>query len=246
MHTPLILALSALLGLDPGETLLRRMNDAHRADWFTTLIFEQRTTWPGTDRPEETWYETMVRPGRLRLDMERGGVMIGRSIFRNDSIYQTMEGRPPVTRPLVHPLLVLLHDVHVGPIDDIVRKVRALGFDLARTHEATWQGRAVRVVGAEAGDTTSRQFWVDAERLVVVRLIQPGPNGNTNDTQVGGFTAEGPALVERRIDFLSNGRPSLVEEYVWVKSGVAIGDDVFDPAGTALPAWVVERRAARR
>jgi hypothetical protein len=182
----------------------------------------------------------MQRPGFLRLDMERGGRMVGRAIFRADSVYQETEGRPPVARPLLHPLLLLLHDIHVGNADSVIAKVRTLGFDLTRTGEATWEGAKVITVGATSGDTTSRQFWVDPERLVVVRLIQPAANGALNDTRIGRFSREGDALVEREITFLTDGRTTLVEEYSWVRTGTSIPATVFDPATRDLPAWIAE------
>lgn len=241
------LAFSLTVHAEDGEALLRRMNAAHRGTWFTSLVFVQRTTWPGSERPEETWYETMQRPGFLRLDMERGGRMIGRAIFRADSVYQETEGRPPVARAVLHPLLLLLHDIHVGNADSVITKVRTLGFDLSRTGEATWEGAKVITVGAITGDSTSRQFWVDTERLVVVRLIQPAASGAMSDTRIGRFSRERDALVEREITFLTDGRVTLVEEYTWIRTGTTIPALVFDPASRELPAWIAEfkRQAGR-
>ncbi|MDZ4259686.1 MAG: hypothetical protein U0974_04260 [Gemmatimonadales bacterium] len=242
MLLSLLAALAVGAAPDDGEALLRRINEAHRDTWFTTLTFVQHTTFPGTGRPDETWYETMDRPGKLRLDIEREGRMVGRVIFRADSIYQFAEGRPPVARPLVHSLLLLLHDIHVGSADDVIAKLKAQGFDLSTTGTATWEGAPVVVVGAVTGDTIARQFWVDPERLVVVRVMQPGQGGVMSDIQVGGFTSEGPALVERKVVFLTGGTATTVEEYRWLTTGVKLPDSVFDPGNAALPAWVAAYR----
>lgn len=239
-----LLAVLALSGVaEDGEALLRRMNAEHRDSWFTTLTFVQHTTFPESGRPDETWYETMDRPGKLRLDIEREGKMVGRVIFRSDSLYQFSEGRPPVARPLVHALLLLLHDIHVGSADDVITKLKAQGFDLSTTGKALWEGRSVMVVGAVTGDTTARQFWVDPERLVVVRVLQPGAAGTMSDVQVGGFTQEGEALVERKVVFLTSGKATTVEEYRWLRTGVELPNSIFDPAHDALPAWVTAYRA---
>lgn len=235
-----LVATPSLARAQDGVALLRDLGAAHRG-WWTTLTFVQRTTWPGTDRPEETWYETMARPGKLRIDVERNDSLVGGILFRNDSIWQWTAGqaeRPP--RPFVHPLLVLLHDIHVGPLDAQVAKLTALGFDLSRRHGTTWNGRAAEVVGALAGDTTSSQFWVDPERMVVVRIIQAGPGGARSDVQIPRFSDEGTGLVEREINFFTNGRQTLKEEYIWVRTGVTIPASVWDPANKALPAWVGE------
>src|SRR5437867_4296365 len=46
-------------------------------------------------------------------------------------------------------------------------------FGIARRDEL--DGRDVWVVGAESGDTLSTQFWVDARRWLVLRIIQRDP-----------------------------------------------------------------------
>lgn len=245
----MVLALATLAMLatapDSGEALLRRMNTEHRAEWFTSLVFVQHTTYPGTPRPAETWYETMVRPGRLRIDIEREGRMVSTMIFRDDTLHQLSGGVLRGSQPLVHSLLLLLHDIHVGDADAVIAKVRSQGFDLSRTHAATWEGHPIVVVGAGAGDTTSAQFWVDPTRLVVVRVIQPGPGGAHNDTRVGKFTQHGPAFLERAITFVTNGAPRMVEEYTWVRTGEDLPDHTFDPHHQGLPEWIAAYKAAQ-
>lgn len=251
MLLPLLMALALPLpGPAPdGEALLRQMNAAHRDAWFNSMIFVQRTTWPAQpQRPEETWYETMVRPGHLRIDIERGGALVGGMIFRDDTLRQfaagQLQGQP---RPLVHHLLVLLHDIHIAPsADGAIAKLTGLGFDLATTHETSWNGSPVVVVGAAAGDTTSSQFWVDTERLVVVRVIQRGGGGAIADTHIGGFTSEGGGLVERELRFHTNGVLGMVEEYTWVRTEVTIDPSVFDPAHLEPPAWIAEYKAGMK
>ncbi len=228
---------------DDGEALLRRINAAHKATWWTTLTFVQRSTWPGGSQPEETWYESMDRPGKLRIDREKGGAIFQSVIFRNDSLYVIVNGAARPGRPLVHSLLVLLHDIHVGDIDASIAKLRNEGFDLSKAHADRWEGRAVTVVGAAAGDTTSSQFWVDDAQQVVVRLIQTRPDGSREDTRIGAFQSQGPAgLAESDIRFYKNGALDMHEEYAQIKTGVALPASVFDPAHPALPDWVVQTR----
>jgi hypothetical protein len=241
----LLLALSLPQPAPDGAAVLREINAAHRASWFRSMIFVQRTTFPSQPgRPDETWYETMVRPGYLRIDMERVDSAIGRMIFRNDTLYQAAPGQPAgVGRPLVHSLLVLLHDIHVGDIEAAIATLRAQGFDLATTGSTTWEGRAITVVGAAADDTTTAQFWVDTGRQVVVRVLQPTPNG-LSDTRVTRFSETDAGLVERQIEFRTNGTIRIGEEYTWIQVGEPVDMAVFEPGHAALPAWVTARKAA--
>lgn len=239
----LVLTASGMGPSPDGEALLRQMNALHRSDWWTTLIFEQRSTWPGTPgRPEETWYESMSRPGSLRIDMVRHDSAVGGMVFRSDTLYQFGPGQALVRRPLVHALLVLLHDVHVGNPDQVVNKLRGQHFDLGTTDSTTWNGMPITIVGAMVGDSTKPQFWVDTDRMVVVRVMQPTRNGAVNDTRITEYSDTGHGLVERRIEFWSGGVLGMVEEYTWVKTGVDLPESVFDPAATGWPAWVVDRR----
>jgi len=245
----ILLSLATPIGPSPadGEALLREINAAHRATWFRSFVFVQRTTYPGQPgRPDETWYETMARPGFLRIDMEHGDSAIGRMIFRNDSLYQAAPGQPARGgRPMVHALLVLLHDIHVGDIDAAIGKLKAQGFDLATTGTTTSEGQAVTIVGATAGDSSKAQFWVDPARQVVVRVLQPTPNG-VSDTRMTRFSDTGSGLVERQIEFRANGSVRLGEEYTWIEVGTPIDMAVFEPGHAALPAWVTARKAAMK
>ncbi len=228
-----------------GERLLREINQAHRDSWFRSLTFVQRTRFHGASPREETWYESMSRPGRLRIDIERDGTIVGRMLFRSDSLYQWTVGRPAVARPLIHELLLLLHDLHVGDIDRVLAGLRARGFDLSKTSTGTWEGRSVTIVGATAEDSTSRQFWVDAERGVVVRVVSTGANGARTDTRIGEYERTESGYLERRIRFFSDGRETMDEEYTSVLVGARLDEGIFLPNHEALPAWVVRYRAGR-
>src|SRR5205807_992838 len=82
------------------------------------------------------------------------------------------------------------------------------GFDLATVHEETWDGRPAYVIGARAGDVRTRQFWVDKERLLFVRLLEPGQRDTTrtSDTRFNEYRPVGAAWVSAEVAFLVDGR----------------------------------------
>lgn len=83
-----------------------------------------------------------------------------------------------------HPLLLLGFDVYVQAIERTVSALRDEGFDLSTMREDTWQGRKVFVVGASLGDSTSKQFWVDADRLLFVLMLGPARPGRAGREEV--------------------------------------------------------------
>jgi hypothetical protein len=152
-----------------GAELVRLMHDRYVAKWYTTLTFTQATQrrTAADTMVHETWYEAMKLPGRLRIDVgaPSGDPVI---LFARDSIFVRRGGQNLPARAGRNPLLLLGFDIYTQPIERSVSVLREEGFDLSKMHEGTWQGRRVFIVGAMPGDTTSKQFWIDADRLVFV------------------------------------------------------------------------------
>jgi hypothetical protein len=156
-----------------GEQLIQAMLQRYAGKWYKTLTFVQTTSFPQTGKVE-TWYEAAKIPGALRIDV--APIDSGRTIlFRNDSIYQFKGGKLAGSKGFVHPLMVLGFDVYNQPADATISKLKDLGFDLSKLRTDTWQGHPVYVVGAAQGDSTTAQFWIDQERLLFVRMIEPAP-----------------------------------------------------------------------
>jgi len=233
----LVPTLALALGLaDPsprdGRELIRAMHDRYAGSWYRTLAFTQHNTATDTAGKEttSTWREYASLPGGLRIDFlpaDSGGGIV----FRNDSEYVFTHDSLTRTLPLVHPLLVLGFDVYLQPVDTTLAKLTRLGIDLATMHEDTWQGRPVYVVGAAAGDSQRVQFWVDRERLVFVRMLQPGRagSGRVADSRFEDYRAVGDAWLSARVVFLVNGRPVWKEEYVDIRTGEPLDAALFDP-----------------
>jgi hypothetical protein len=231
-----LLALSlALPGTSPkdGRELIRAMHDRYAGAWYRTLAFTQHNTATDTAGKEttSTWKEYATFPGNLRIDFlpsdSGGGV-----VFRSDTEYVFAHDTLARTIPLIHSLLVLGFDVYVQPVDTTLAKLTRLGVDLATMHEDTWQGRPVYVVGAAAGDSTHTQFWVDRERLVFVRMLQPaGRPGTTRmaDSRFEDYRPVGGAWLSARVVFLVGGRPVWKEEYVDIRTDQPLDAALFDP-----------------
>jgi hypothetical protein len=234
---------STLLMLPPtnGEQLIQAMQQRYAGKWYKTLTFVQTTSFPQTGKVE-TWYEAAKIPGALRIDV--APIDSGRTIlFRNDSIYQFKGGKLAGSKSFVHPLMVLGFDVYTQPADATIGKLKDLGFDLSKLRTDTWQGRPVYVVGAAQGDSTTAQFWIDQERLLFVRMIEPAPDGSgaTFETQFNKYQPLGKGWISVEVIFNVNGKTMQREDYAEVKGDVPLPDQLWDPSGWQRPAWVKER-----
>jgi hypothetical protein len=221
-----------------APTLVRAIRDLYAESWYHTLTFKQRTTLvsPTTGRTTtQTWYEAALLPGRLRIDTDlpaRNGVL-----FRRDSVYGFAGGKLASADTGTNELLVLGFDVYTQPAARSDAELRRLGFDLARFHEGTWQGRPVFVVGALRGDTTSKQFWVDRETLLFVRLLERTARGHS-DIRFNKYVKLGKAWIATEVEQYVNGKLSLREEYSDVRGDVPLAEALFEPKQWATaPHW---------
>jgi hypothetical protein len=220
-----------------GEELVSMMRERYFGKWYRTLTFTQKTTLP--DGKIEIWYEALELPGKLRIDI--APLDSGRTLlFRNDSLYVFEQKKLKTSRQLVHPLMVLGFDVYQAPVAETVRKLKYLKFDLRKVHQTTWRGRPTYVVGAEAGDTTSPQFWIDSERLYFVRSLEPSEKDPSviNETIFDKYVPLGGGWLELEVLFLANGKQQVKEEYIDPKANVKLNPGIFDPSPWRAPGWV--------
>jgi hypothetical protein len=235
---------SLMLGLLParpandprdGRELLALMRS--RAHIYQSLTFVQTTRRPG--QADETWYESCALPGRLRIDvvpLDSQHVII----FSSDSLFNSRLGQPARRRPYFHSLLYLLGDVFVVPAESSAAKLTASGFDLSKLREDRWDGRSVWVAGAAAGDSTSPQFWVDKERLYVVRMVDrsQGAQSGTLDVRVTAHEQVDGVWVEKEMYFLVDGREVQREIYNDIHVNTPFEAGMFEIEPYRRPGWI--------
>jgi hypothetical protein len=230
-----ILCLCAGAGVpQTGQDLVRAMHDRYAGTWYHTLSFMQQNTayLPGDSLEHSTWFERAAIPGGLRIDF-RGGANSPPGdgvVFARESLFVMQSDTLARAVPFVHPLMLLGFDVYAQPVERTVEQLAGLGFDLSVMHEDTWQGRPVYVIGAPAGDARTRQFWVDKERLLFVRMLEPSrrDTARVSETQFNQYRRHGGGWVAEAVLFLLDGQRSWLEHYSDVRVEVPLPDGVFD------------------
>lgn len=215
-----------------GVDVVRAMHDRYAAVWYKTLSFSQTTTLtlPNGGTLQQQWLEAGKFPGRLRIDTDtanRSGV-----IYAGDTVYRFTNGKLAAANADMNELLILGFDVYTQPVTRTVDVLRRRGIDLSKVSRGTWEGRPVFIVGAVAGDTLSKQFWVDAERLLFVRLVETVATATATrrvDYRFLKYVPHGDAWVSEEVVGLRDGKPSLHEVYANVRVNVPLDDATFDP-----------------
>jgi len=232
---PAMLLIMAAVGqaqIQSADALVRAMHDRYTKSWYSTITFTQKSTTYNDDGTTkvETWYEAAMLPGKLRIDI--GPAADGRAYLLADGNVTVFDkGKEVNSRPLVNMLLVLGFDVYRQAPEKTLQVIASEKYDLSKFHEDAFEGRPMYVVGAERGDLQSRQFWIDKERLLFVRLFQPDRADDKKIDDIR-FTAYRPlagAWVAARVEVHVGDKLVFSEDYSDIKGNPALDAALFDP-----------------
>jgi outer membrane lipoprotein-sorting protein len=228
----LTFSLSHAQSIRNGEDVLRTMHDRYKSSWYDTVTFIQKSTTynPDGTNKVETWYEAALLPGKLRIDigkpLENNGYLM---VDGNVTVIK--DGQVAVTRPYVNVLLVLGFDVYRQDPDATAKVLKAEGYDLTKVHEETWDGKPAYVVGAEKGDLKTKQFWIEKDNLLFVRVIEPAPSDATkiDDIRFIDYRKLAGAWIAARVEVHSEDKLVFSEDYSDIQANVKLDPGVFDP-----------------
>jgi hypothetical protein len=236
----LMLALAHAQEVKDGTGLLRAMHDRYKASWYETVTFTQKSTTykPDGTNSAETWYEAALLPGRLRIDI--GPPNDGKGlVIDNGTMTVFKAGQVTATHPYVNMLLVLGFDVYRQAPETTSNVVKGEGFDLSKIHQDTWEGKPAYVVGADKGDLLSKQFWVEKDRLLFLRVIEPSraEPGKLDDVRFMDYRKLANAWIAARVEVHSDDKLVFSEDYTEIQADVKIGPEVFDPKQYSSTHW---------
>lgn len=221
-----------------GEQTLRRMHDRYAGKWHKTLTFTQKTETYRNDSllRTTTWYEAARFPHDLRIDVEdpKNG---NATIYRKDSTYGFRNGKLARATAGTNPFVFLIGGMYSTSFDIAKKQLQADGFDLSKGYTAAFKGRKAFVVGAAEGDTTSKQIWVDAEHLYIVRYIAKSRN-NIMDVHMNKQIPIGGGWSETWVDFYFDGKLGQVEKYTDLKADATLDPLLFEPSAFGQVHWM--------
>jgi hypothetical protein len=214
-----------------GTALLTRMHDRYAGKWFHTMTFVQRTTQRRPDGTSQvtTWYEAQRGP-RLRIDV--GDPALGNgALYTADSLYVLRGGKVVRSVAEGNPFLPLIVSVYLEPVEVTRAQLAPYKIDLSRIHLQDWEGKPTYVVGASSpSDTTSPQFWVEKDRLIVTRFLLPlvpSPENRNQDVRLENNVPLGGGWLATRVRMLDKGAPMQTEEYSDWRADVELPESFF-------------------
>jgi hypothetical protein len=211
--------------------VIEAMHSRYDGKWYRTLTFMQHNTayHPDSTVEHSVWREWLMAPGKLRIEFQPADSGNG-MLFAADSQFTFAKDSMTMARAFVHPLLVLGFDVYAQPVDRTIALLTQRRIDMSVLSETAWEGRPVWVIGAKAGDLHRRQFWVDKERLVFVRLLGPAgqDTSKTSDTRFNKYVPLAGGWVSPEVEFLVDGQRQFLEEYVEIQANVPMPAALWD------------------
>jgi len=226
-----------------GRALLGRMHDRYAGHWFETLTFVQRTTQyrPDGTSHVSTWYEAQRGP-RLRIDVGDPSAGNG-ALYTADSLYVLRAGKVVRTMAEGNPFLPLIVGVYTQPLAQTIAQIAPYKVDLSRLHTEEFEGKPTYVVGsASPADTTSPQFWVEKDRLIVTRFrlpLFPTPDHRVQDVRLENNVPVAGGWLATRVRMLDQGKPVQTEEYSDWRVNVPLPETFFQAEHWSEgPHWV--------
>jgi hypothetical protein len=230
-----------------GAEVLQRMHDAYAGAWYSTLTFTQKTTqFPPDKAPVvSTWYESLryAQPLGAQLRIDLGDPAAGNGVlYTADSGWVVRAGKLTSSRG-GNEFLPLIEGVYMQPVERTLRELKTTNIDMQRVTSGRWRDRAVWIVGASTpADTTLPQFWVDAERNVVVRMILTASPTAVMDIRLDNYVPLAGGWLATKIEMFIGGAPRQFEEYSDWKANVDLSPALFDVATwTTAPHWAHPR-----
>ena len=215
-----------------GDEVIRAMHDKYAKTWYSTLSFTQKTTrrTPADTMVIETWRERAMVPGYLRIDIERasGNMSVvyapdSSFVWRGDSVLSRSASR--------NIMMVIGFDVYRQPVEKTLSVLAAEHYPMSPMREDMWEGRPVYVIGAAKGDLRSHQLWIDKDRLLFMRAIEPDQRDTTKtlDFRFDNYVKVPSGWLSETVELYRDGKLFQREEYSDVKTNIPLDPKIYVP-----------------
>ncbi len=210
---------------DPASLILamRERNDRY----FYTLVADQRTTLRRGDATVvETWRKFVGLPGHVRIETDASRA--NGIIQTRDSVFVVRDRRLASQGEDYDARTTVQFDLYRQDARETLDALRELGFLPGTVRTAEWQGEPAYVLSANGTAGRTHQVWVEARRLLPVRLVQPTQDGRTMDVRFEDYRLHRWAWLAERVDVRVDGQTVQLEEYSNVQPGYPLPQFVFE------------------
>jgi len=212
-----------------SKEVLTSMYKKYHGTWHKSLKFNQTTERFRNDSliKTDTWYETIVYPDLLRIDIGSAKSANG-ILFRHDSTYVFRNNKIVRGVKDENELIFFLGGMYFKTFDQVLAHFAELHYDLSKFHVSTWKGKPVYVLGADKDDDKVNQLWIDQEKMVAVRFIKYDKDTKEEGTFEDQLALKG-AWSETKCKFYINDKLLQTETYHNLVAGESVDLSIFEP-----------------
>lgn len=205
--------------------------------WYKYFSFTQDAIFYRNDSviKTEVWHEVGSFPGYLAIKFDKKDSKDG-VIFSVNKVYSIKDGVAKEPKSFIHDLILVGFDAYFLKPEVTTHLLDSIGYNLNEMHVDVFEGRKVYVVGAQPGDEKTPQFWIDAERFYMNRIIYKKKD-NITDCVFSDYEKVDGNWVSKKVIFKNNGQIQLIEKYYDLKFPKELNPDIFNPTKFTEVKW---------
>lgn len=212
------------------KALIQYWKDNYRGQVLTSYTFTQETVRyrEGKAQDPAIWEEAVQYPNYFRIDLPKTAEGYNINLSRNDSVYILRKGLLVDSSRQIQQFMLMEGSMYFDPIDSTLAKLQEVGIDIDIFTPAEYNERPVYIIGAEKGDLTVPQIWLDAERRCNVRRFSRTGSGKLLEVRYSEFKAYDGHWIEHWLEFLLDGQLVQTERYKNINIDPQLPKGTFD------------------
>lgn len=217
--------------INSTKELIQHMMKVNKNDAVKSYTFVQKTIRykDGEGPTKNIWYEAIQYPTSFRIDF--GPKEDGKAvIYRNDSVYVIQDHKILRREQEYQDFLLVEGGMYqYKSYKKVLERLKEFGYDISKFHVNTYQGYDVYVFGADKGDLTSKQMWIDKDYLFIHRKFTKLKNGKLLEVQYDDFKKVEGRWIETKVLIFIDGKLFQEEYYTDIDMSANLPKGVFEP-----------------
>ncbi len=212
------------------EALIQFWKENYRDQVLRAYTFTQETVRYREGKAQEPaiWEEAVQYPSYFRIDLPKTVEGYNINLSRNDSVYIFRKGVVVDSSRQIQQFMIMEGSMYFEPTKSTLAKLQEVGINTDIFTQTQYEDRRTYIIGAEAGDLTVPQIWLDAEGRYNVRRFSRTNSGKLLEVRYSEFKTYEGHWMEHWLEFLVDGQLVQTERYKNVNIHPQLPKGTFD------------------
>lgn len=212
------------------RALVQYWKETYRHEVLPAYTFTQETVRirDGVAQEPAIWEEAVQYPSFFRIDLPKTEEGFNINLSRNDSVYVFRKGVIVDSSRQIQQFMIMEGSLYFDPVDSTLSKLQEVGIDTNLLTHSQYEERPIYIIGAQEGNLTVPQIWLDAERRYNVRRFSRTGSGKLLEVRYSEFKAYEGHWMEHWLEFLVDGKLVQTERYKDININPQLSKETFD------------------